>query len=397
MSKKKKRTLRIIGLLIIAVVMFSVSLRISRFVDLSRTDFFKIWLLSHMTVTGQNPYDEEQWLENHKQNNITWIPENKSLYPITLGMLLAPIGMLDYKLAFIVWIFLSQVMILASIILCLKLWPGEFPRQFIFPTIAASILFRPVIILLLGGQLSAMILLFLCATAYLWEKGNWKSGGFIIAMSALKPNTGAPLLGFLMIWLLFQKKWKGLLGLTMGVISILLVGVLINPGWLREYILVGNQKLSDTFGFSPTLWGLASPICRYQLNCVLFMGGSAVSLLGLVIGYILINNKNPVTPSPAISLSIIGALLITPYLWPYDQVLLILPILFIMKTLHSRYPYLVSATLFLCIDLITIGLLLVTIRVEKENFNGLISILVFILVVWCLRLTTRSGFILKTA
>jgi len=62
-----------------------------------------------MTVTGQNPYDEEQWLENHKQNNITWIPENKSLYPITLGMLLAPIGMLDYKLAFIVWIFLSQV------------------------------------------------------------------------------------------------------------------------------------------------------------------------------------------------------------------------------------------------------------------------------------------------
>lgn len=355
-------------------------------VEYANSDFFKFWLSGRLAITGQNPYDSQVWIAGHHKFGADWIPEPSFLYPLPTSLLFVPLGLFPLYQAFIAWDILSQFMIFSSVALLLMLSPKASAKRFILPLTAGVILFRPMIITLVNGQVSGILLLLVACIIYLWERGKWEQGTFLLAFIALKPNLGAPLILLLAIYLIQKKQIKSLAVGTVSGIFLLFAGFAQNPNWLVEFWNTGNGKLSQTFGFSPTIWGISAFFCNYNLDCAIGVG--AIISLFFLAGYLYLiaGKQNTLPPSQAISLAIVIVLLLTPYTWPYDQLLLVVPIVTIMMQLdRDGYKYFLVSLIFLAIDIYTLILLAVSAKIQMEIWNATIPFFVFIFLFWSLK------------
>jgi hypothetical protein len=285
--------------------------------------------------------------------------------------------------AFIAWDILSQFVIALSLALLLKTTPGG-SKRFILPLAAGVILFRPALITLVNGQLSGMLLLLTASIVYLWEKGRWEQGTVLLALLALKPNLGVPLIFLLALYLIRHKRIKSLLAGAACGVGLLIAGLAQNPNWLVEFWNTGNGKLSQTFGFSPTVWGVSTFFCNYNLDCVL--GTGAWMSLPFLIGYLyLLAKRTTPPPSLMVGAAIVVVLLLTPYTWPYDQLLLVIPIATVMLNLErDGARYLPVSLIFLEVDVFALALLGVSAKVQLEIWNAAIPFVVYLLLFWYL-------------
>jgi hypothetical protein len=371
-----------LALIVACLLLFAwISIRLAALVRLEDSDFFTFWLAGKMNWLGMNPHDPQDWAAGHRlfaapnQANPTF------LYPLPTAILLAPLGLLTLSQAFSALNFVSLVAIAASLVILLRVWARTSALAYLLPVFAAAALFRPVIITLFGGQLSGLFLLVLCAAAYAMERRSWFWAGFLLGLLALKPSIGAPFLLLAGLWLLFHKHWAALVGMASAGVSLFLLGFSRNIHWVSDFLSIGYNKFQETLGFSPTIWGVSSGICGFTYTCTVVLGGSLAALLVVASLLLLIQRRAPLAPPVALSLVTCVSLLVTPNLWPYDQALLILPTLaFVAYLIERKAPFLLSATLFLWLDLFAILLMVVTIQIEKEVWNGLVPVASLLLV-----------------
>jgi hypothetical protein len=152
------------------------------------------------------------------------------------------------------------------------------------------------------------------------------------------------------------------------------------PHWLEGSLAVGDTKLFNTFGYHPNLWGLAGMLCQHELACTLTAGGLFVLLLlGVaVLAYARLSCRD----EPIVALGVIFplALMSTPYMWAYDQILLIVPILAITIILYRRgSPYLLTATFPLLMACLALALLAVDLWVGTDVPGVILSLVCFAL------------------
>ncbi len=110
---------------------------------------------------------------------------------------LVPLGLLPFHGAYVLWVALIQLMILASLAILLFLEEDPRARLFFIPLLAGIVLFRPTILTLTQGQVSGLFLFGLAWIAFLWQKGKWFWGGLLLGLLALKPNLGVLVIGLL--------------------------------------------------------------------------------------------------------------------------------------------------------------------------------------------------------
>ncbi len=366
-----------------ALLCYLLAVKIVNVIDYHNNDYFTFYLAGHLVTQGADPYSTEQWLAGHEQFGVTWIPNPAFVYPLPLSLLFAPLGLLPLYRSYVLWVALSEGMILISIFLTLKLDKTPITRHLFLPLLAGVILFRPTILTLVNGQLAAWLLFLLTCIALLWVQGKWEWGSLLLPLLALKPNIGAPILLLLAVWLWAGKRYKSLLALGLGGILLLTAGMIQNPDWPIEYWNIGSTKLAHDFGFSPTVWGLASLACDFQKPCSLAAGGTATALLTFTALWLLVRYRTLITPLAAVSLSTLVTLLITPYTWPYDQLLLLLPIAAVVFSLAKHKGGFLPATIFfLGIDLLTIILLFFSAALEIEILNAFVPLTVLVLLLW---------------
>jgi Glycosyltransferase family 87 len=391
--KAKKHSLQVkfsyywlpLVVILLSMVCYAIATRIVNSIDYRNNDFFTFWLAGHMVTRGGAPYSPEQWIAGHHEFGVSWIPNNAYIYPLPLSLLFAPLGLLSLYQAYILWVALSQLMIVGALFLLISLKEASGVRFLWLPVLVGMIFFRPAILTLFNGQLSGWLLLLLALTLFLWEKEKWFWGGLLLSLLALKPNIGGPLILLLSIWLLSRKQFKSLAGILGGGAILLALSFIQDPHWVAEYWQVGNTKLAETFGGSPTVWGLAALACRNRIDCVLPIGGMAALLLlagfgGLVLKFRLMR------PLTVASLAITLTLLITPYTWTYDQLLLVIPI--ILTTLAMDHPgprRLLASSLFLFIDLVVVILLFFDVLLQVEILNAVVPLIVLVLLVLSIR------------
>jgi hypothetical protein len=247
------------------------------------------------------------------------------------------------------------------------------------------LLFRPTVITLVNGQLSGMLLLIITSIMVLWEKGKWKQGAMLLAVLALKPNLGIPMIGLLAVYLILQKQISSLITIIISDVLLLCVGLIQNPNWVLDFWRAGNTKLSQTFGFSPTIWGVSAFVTNYNLHYTLGIGICISFLFLTAYLYLLARGKIIPSPSMAVSLAVVITLLLTPYTWPYDQLLLAAPIItVVMKLAKDGYGYLPVALLFPGIDVLALIMLGISGIIQMEIWNVSIPLIIFILLIWCL-------------
>ena len=352
-------------------------------------DFFTFWLAGHLVAHGGSPYDPAQWLAGYHQFEIGFIPNPAFLYPLPLAMLLTPLGRLPLPAAYVTWVTLSELMILASLAILLRLQTNPRRKLFFIPLLAGIVLFRPTILTLTQGQVSGLFLFALVWIAFLWQKGKWFGGGLLLGLLALKPNLGFIVIILVAIWLVRNKNWKALGGMLLSGICVLVAGLIYNPDWVVQYLQVGSNKLSETFGGSPTVWGLGALISHNQTTATLIIG----SLAGLLLLFGFFRASLParasLQPLSVLALAVCMTLLVTPYTWTYDQLLLVLPLSTLILTMDRngvRFP--LAASLFLGIDVLVVILLFFDALLQVEILNVLIPLVVFGL---CLRWLPRGG------
>ncbi len=387
-AARQKKYWLIPVLLIVAGLCVLLAIRIVNWIDWRNNDFFTFWLAGHLITLGGDPYSPAQWVAGHHEFGVTWIPNQAYVYPLPLSLIFAPLGLLPLKAAYIVWVAISIGMILASLVLLLAHRKGpDFLRVFL-PLLVGTIFFRPAVLTLVNGQISAWLLLILIGTVYLWERGKWEWGSLLLPLLMLKPNIGAPMLALVGLWLLLNKKYKSIAVIGAGLVGLLLIGLVQNPQWVSEYWGIGNVKVAETFGGSPTVWGLGYLVCNHGPTCTLASGGVAAALVCIVFIWLIASRRYRLSPLTIISLATTVTLLVTPYTWTYDQILLILPIVNITLAMDaSGVRYWLIAGLFLAIDVLLVMALIVDTLLRVEILNALLPLLLFIFYA-CLRSRT---------
>jgi hypothetical protein len=371
--------------LLLSLASYALAIRIVYSIDYLKygTDFSSFWMAGKLILQGKNPYDMAAWGEGFRQFELGFLLTPVFLYPLPLALLLAPLGYLPFLSAYIVWVALTQLMIIASLALLLCLETNPRKKLFFLPLVIGTILFRPTILTLTQGQLSGLFLFALVWIAFLWQKRKWFWGGCLLGLLALRPNLGFILIILVGLWLLLNKNWTALGGTLVSGIFVLTAGLIYNPAWVIQYLHVGSNKLAETFGGSPTVWGLGALISHNHTTTTLIIGCLAGLLILFGFFRAILHAHATLRPVSVLALAAGVTLLITPYTWTYDQLLLVLPlsaVILAMDRRGVRFP--LTASVFLGIDVLVFALLFLDVVMQVEIWNVLIPLVVFCMCLW---------------
>ena len=237
-ERQKLIILIIIGLIVI--VMFAIALNNSATFNRLYSDLFLRWYATTKLFSeGRNLYDprnaDEMWKIAFGHN--PWGYETNFFYPAHLLIFLAPLALLPYQVAHLIWTIVIQIFYFASLLLGIRRskWPTNSTAIGIF--LALNAISLPYIFHTIWGQFNTigMIGLVLCFLA-LCDKRYALAGIFAVGLT-FKPQNDLLALVFLLFWALWQKKrWPFLVSFGITIFFCWLFAELLQPGWVMAFI-----------------------------------------------------------------------------------------------------------------------------------------------------------------
>lgn len=375
-NEQKKRIGFVFVILIPIFILVSVFS--SKIYDAHKQDFAAYWQAGHMILAGQDVYNSSEWIAERELRGTALHSEPTFHYPLPFAVLFSPLALLSVQSAYTIWLFFEQVAILISILVLLSFCPARTGYLELF-TIAGIFLFRPSFSVILNGQILSLLLLFVCVSILLFHNQRWFWGGFALSLLALKPSIGIPILAFAGLWLLAKKQWSGILGIALGCTALLLIGMLIDPNWPIDYVSVSGDSFSKYFGLHPTLWGAVDKIFIQDRRSLI--AGTIISIVILVIEVYVLNGKRfSSEPLDAFAVIIPAGLLIAPYSWSYDQILLAIPLIYLMSRIAPSRGNGMAVLFLFGIVALSICLVLIAYVIHHDVLSFLNSFVVWIFV-----------------
>ena len=303
---------------------------------------------------------------------------------------LAPLGLVSLKTAFIGWVVISQALIVISILVTLRFWSEPKSIHLLLPLLAAALLFRPTLGTLMDGQLGAILLTIIVLSMRWMRDGKAWLAGMMLGVLWVKPTIGAPLIFLVCLWSLRQQKYAAICGVFISTSALAIAGFVDDPAWIGKFLAIGNQKLSDVFGSTPTLWGFANLVCSSQATCTMLVAGISLVFLTALVGYLLIFNPFFKSFTAALCLIIPLTVMTTPYIWAYDQILLLLPVTVLTMALFERgVRYLLVAITPILFSILSLLLLVMAMNVGNDALSFLLPLTCMLSVFW-LALSQRT-------
>jgi hypothetical protein len=246
-------------------------------------------------------------------------------YPIWTAVVMLPFAIWNPQTAMGLFFACNLLMLAASLALFVLMFDWEISPALFVLVMALSGFFLPVLTSLWLGQLTIFSFFMLALTAYLFRHQRWTRLGVVLGLSFIKPQIMILLAGLILLWAMWQKRWKVLLGFGAVILILTLISIpFINfPG----QIIGGgiSSHLSTYIRQTSTLWGLlmdlGSPWSIPLLICaglLLWLGWT---------WYPLIRGK-AISPNRVLflfSAAILVNLMAVPYSWMHSLVLLLLP------------------------------------------------------------------------
>jgi hypothetical protein len=300
-----------------------------------------------MLIEGENPYDETQYLAGHETYGIKWQPNKIFPYPLPLAIFCIPLGSLSLPTAYITWQVITLLIIAWTIFILLGHWQEAAHRRLLVPIFAAMFFFGPVYLTLHTGSVGALALLAIVGAILLFENDKSILAGILLSLTMLKPPQGVTILLLAGIWFLARRNWKAIFGVTIGGIALLAVGMIQDPLWLVKFRGASEAVMDRTQGVHSNVWAFSHLACGGVSPCWLILGGaSSLVLLGLG-GFFLWRNQSKLTAWEAFNIILPIAFVSTIYLWAYDQLPYLIPIIWIIGTLVKRRKNYLNAFIFL--------------------------------------------------
>lgn len=312
-------------------------------------NFVVFWLSGNLVLHGQSPYDAGDWLDGHRAIGFETPLERIFLYPLPLAVLMAPLGAIPFPQAWLGWKILTQILMAVSIYLLLTRWQSPPVQRLFVPLTLSMLYFGPVLLTMRTGSLGAVTLLLLCIVILFLQNGRSFEAGLLLSLTMLKPPQGLLILALLGIWFLAKRDWKAMGGIALGGAALLLVGLAIDVNWVGKFLNSSEAAFDRRLGLHSNLWSFSHLLCGRDMACTYLLGGfSAASLLG-VSGFYLWKKQAQVGGWEALNFILPIGFISTVYLWEYDQILYIIPIVWIVGTLVQKTKSYLHAFLFLIV------------------------------------------------
>lgn len=287
---------------------------------------------------GRNPYGPEVSHEiqiafyghvidqKYGEPGVTVIDEQRFAYPVYVVFLLAPIIRLDFSQVQ-AWTPLIFAMLTAiSVLLWLDVLRWR-PSGAVIAAIVLFVLSSPQIVQGLRlRQLGLLVGFLLAVGAWCISRNHLVVAGIVLALSTLKPQMVVLALAWFLLWSLgsWPKRWPLLAGFGVTLAALAGTGEIILPGWPRYFV---NGMLAYRH-YSPTI----SPL---TLILGVWVSGAFSGIVIVVLLALAWQNRhaNPVSPE-FISVLVsccLAATFVLPLLTPFNQILLLLPALIIVR------------------------------------------------------------------
>ena len=304
------------------------------------SDLYPRWLgARELLLHGRNPYSPEltreiqigyygRELDRSRPND----PKDQQgfAYPVYVVFLLAPLIVLSFHVAQILFHWLLIGLTAASVLLWLRTLQWRVSPLVIASLIALTLGSVPAVQGIKLQQLTLLVAFLLAASATSVVGGWLFLGGVFLALATIKPQLAAPLVAWLIIWAICD--WKARRRLVFGfaaTLMLLLVGSeLLMPGWWRLFLdalrryhqYTNNQSILDQL----VNWIIGS------------YGGTilaAIAVLGSAVMLGRLRTESAASAGFGRSVALVLALtvLIVPMYAPYNQVLLLPAILMLVK------------------------------------------------------------------
>ncbi len=372
-------TLLALGILIFARVQVSLGF------DVPNSNFSFFWLAGRMILDGQNPYDETQYLAGHDANGMDWRPNNIFPYPLPLTLFCIPVGFFSMQTAYVIWQVVTLLLIALTIYILLRHWQDKSHHNMLVPIFFFLLFWGPLYLTTHAGTFSVFSLLVLLGAILLLENDKSLWAGIVLALTMLKPPQGLTILLLAGVWFLARRDWKAIIGVAIGGLAILIVGLIQDPQWIQKFLGAGDAVMARTLGVHSNVWAFAYLACDGASPCSTLLGGTlSLSLLGGA-SLLLWRNQAKWSAWEAMNVIIPVGFVSTIYLWAYDQLPYILPIVWIVGTLTQKQRNIILAFIFLILlDLISIFAIVQQALTDKDlwSLGTTLLVMLFLLITW---------------
>lgn len=337
--------------------------------NMADRDFMSLWVGGKALVLGLDPYDPQVWPDLRARYGSLWIPDPTCPFPAWTLAIFTPLSLLPLERAVALLMTMSELSLLVAVLLLVGTMGCRRDRVLCFSGLVGAFFFRPFISALTSGQITPLLLLVAAGAVALYANGRGFLAGLLFALLLLKPNLFIlffPALGLLM---LARRDWQGLLGLGLGGGGPIAVSWLLRPSWIVRWLGVSG-KTSVAFG-TPTLWGLAFDWLGPERWVLL--GTLAVVLVSAVTLLLVVRRREQWLLG--IGVAVCSSLLVTPYLWNYDQLLLLVPALVALCRGRERRALRV-AVWFVVLLVIPWGLFLIANVRKFDPLSALVTLMV---------------------
>jgi hypothetical protein len=266
-----------------------------------RSDIYLRWYATRkLWADGRSLYDPLNGQEvTTEVYGVPWV--TNFFYPAYLLLFVAPLALLSYQAAHLVWTVIIQLFYLAGLWVLVRLvrWPRSINAlTLLFVT---AVLFMPAMQHTIWGQFNTIGFLGLALCYWALVNGRFGLAGVFASALTFKPHVAFLPFLFLLIWALCQRqRWRFLVGLGTSVGALWLLAELFQPGWVAAFL--------------PTLsgYGPREPILDRALNPFLVVTTLvAVGALTLALRSVR-QSASSVVLAGSLALTISAGLLILP-------------------------------------------------------------------------------------
>ncbi len=294
-------------------------------------DFMSLFAGGKAILRGLDPYDPAVWNPLRAELGSTWMPDDRTPFPLWTLLLVLPFAALDLGWAAASWLAFSLCVLGGGVFLLINAY---YHKPLPVPEFALVALFtftyRAVLVSMNNGQITFLLFFILALFLWLIKRERPFLAGIALSFVIIKPNAFVLFVPAFGLWLLWRRRWRIVAGAATSGIAMFVISWLVIPGWLFEWLNVTGK--TEVTAITPTVWGLAYEIWPEWWG---ILGLGFVVLVTAVIGLIIFRNKT-LAETEVLSLALIGSLLITPYAWVYEHLVLLVPCTILFLTIKPR-------------------------------------------------------------
>jgi Glycosyltransferase family 87 len=304
-----------------------------------QTDLMQYFSAARLVLEGHGSHiysfaavGREEYLLAHPM----WQPHHVSpyLYPPALVVLLAPMALLPYLVAYLTWMVVTCVILVAAMYE-LEKYARLTPRQAFIARFAA-LASLPVLDCLMLGQLGVLLLGSAVLAFTCLRRQHQMAAGLALSVAVLKPQYCLPLV----LLLIFRRQWTAMVAFAVSAAVLLLFPLpLLGSGIYRSYLHAGavvtgwqgqtKNIFYDHMWINPATYAPDSnhSISGFAQALLPPFGAGALTVVlsALVLAAVAWTAWRSESVEGPFAIAVLAGMLVSPHTLVYDLTLLLLP------------------------------------------------------------------------